>query len=301
MESLAELSITQRKNVDISGLRATFLRHNVVLSNVVRLRILSHSSWSFLVKACPNTESLALEYNMYLDDLLQAAGNPKKLKHLEICNDTWRKVDIHRLHKFFPEIQTLTLRGTIGHEHINVSTRYWLKALALIIYQTFADAFRLFNKLDELFLTAIQQITDEEAFSDDCSGVFGCIGEMKWEHDLDEDQRSVAVSYFAKCPSLRLLNLVRTGEVTAWATKYCGDNSVRTVYSPSQSYHYSQSHGQWAKIRARYDEGFPTLFSAACMVSYCDERWDPPRYLRSRHPDFENWVSFFFWGGVFFW
>jgi hypothetical protein len=200
MESLAELSITQQKNVDISGLRATFLRHNVV-----RLRILPHSSWSFLVKACPNTESLALEYNMYLDDLLQAAGNPKKLKH--------------RLHKFFPEIQTLALRGTIGHEHINVSTKCWLKALALIIYQTFANAFRFFNKLDELSLTAIQQITDEEAFSDDCSGVFGCIGEMKWEHDLDEDRRSVAVSYFAKCPSLRLLNLVRTGEVTAWATK----------------------------------------------------------------------------------
>jgi hypothetical protein len=121
MESLAELSITHRKDVDISGLRATFQRHHVVLLSVVRLGILSHGSWSLLVEACPNTETLALEYNMQHDELLQAAAGLKKLKHLEICSDTWRKVDIHRLHRFFPEIQTLALRETIGHELISVS------------------------------------------------------------------------------------------------------------------------------------------------------------------------------------
>jgi hypothetical protein len=140
MKSLAELSITHRRDVDISGLRKTFQRYEVVLSTIVRLRILSHGSWSFLVEACPNVEMLALEYNMQHGDLLKAAGGLKQLKHLEMCSDTWRKVDIHYLHTIFPDIQSLALRGSLGHEHIS----------------TFADAFGLFKKLTDLSLTAVQ-------------------------------------------------------------------------------------------------------------------------------------------------
>jgi hypothetical protein len=121
MEHLTELSITHRRDVDISGLRKTFQRNEVVLSSVVRLRILSHGSWSFLVEGCPNIETLALEYNMHHEDLLQTAGALEQLRHLEICNDNWRKADVHHLHTFLPDIQTLALRGSLGHERISVS------------------------------------------------------------------------------------------------------------------------------------------------------------------------------------
>jgi len=122
MESLAELSITHRRDVDTSGLKATFQRHQVTLSSIVRLRILSHGSWSFLVEACPNVEILALEYNLDQDDIMNAAGALKHLTDFEICRDTWRKNDIQRLLQFLPEILSLALRGTLGQEKLSVST-----------------------------------------------------------------------------------------------------------------------------------------------------------------------------------
>jgi len=121
MHSLAELSITHRKDVDISGLKATFQRDPLLLSSIVRLRILSHGSWAFLVEACPNVEILALEYNLDHDDLMLAAGASKNLKHFEICRDTWRKKDVQRLHQFLPEIESLALRGSLGQEKLSVS------------------------------------------------------------------------------------------------------------------------------------------------------------------------------------
>jgi len=120
MESLVELSITHRKEIDISGLRATFQRHQVILSSIVRLRILSHGSWSFIVEACPNVETLALEYNLDHDDLMVAARALKNLKHFELCRDTWRKRDVERLHHFLPEIKSLGLRGTLDREKLTV-------------------------------------------------------------------------------------------------------------------------------------------------------------------------------------
>lgn len=121
MHSLAELSITHRKDVDISGLKATFQRDPLLLSSIVRLRILSHGSWAFLVEACPNVEILALEYNLDHDDLMLAAGASKNLKLFEICLDTWRGKDVQRLHQFLPEIESLALRGTLGQEKLSVS------------------------------------------------------------------------------------------------------------------------------------------------------------------------------------
>jgi hypothetical protein len=51
-------------------------------------------SRSFLVVACPNVVTLALEYSPDHDDLVHAAADLKKLKHAKICRDNWRNQDI---------------------------------------------------------------------------------------------------------------------------------------------------------------------------------------------------------------
>jgi hypothetical protein len=122
MESLTELSVTHRKDVDISGLSKTFRRERVILNTITHLRIVSHGSWAFLVQVCPNIQTLGLAYNLAHKDLMRAAKNLEHLKTLEICNHSWRNSDIRKLHRFFSRIQSLVLRGRLGDRCINVST-----------------------------------------------------------------------------------------------------------------------------------------------------------------------------------
>lgn len=96
MTNLTELSITHRKAVDFSAVEKTFCKSNVALSSVVGLRIQCAGDWDFLVEACPNTETLILRDSLYCDGLMEAAGELKKLRHLELFNGGWTEEDIHR-------------------------------------------------------------------------------------------------------------------------------------------------------------------------------------------------------------
>lgn len=121
MVNLKELSITHRKDVDISGLRATFRKAQVNLPSVTGLRIESHGSWSFLVEACPNVEVLVLADNLYHDDMMEASRKLKHLRHLELSRLDWALDDIEVLAEAMPHIQSLALKGEINEEYISVS------------------------------------------------------------------------------------------------------------------------------------------------------------------------------------
>ncbi|KAH6873029.1 hypothetical protein BKA58DRAFT_159032 [Alternaria rosae] len=86
--------------------------------SILRLRILSHGSWSFLVEACPNVETLALEYDLDQDDAMLAAGALENIKRSELCCDTWRKRDVQRLQQYLPDIQSPALRGSVDQEKL---------------------------------------------------------------------------------------------------------------------------------------------------------------------------------------
>ncbi|KAI4627348.1 uncharacterized protein J4E87_003911 [Alternaria ethzedia] len=263
MVSLVELSITHRKDVDISGLRATFQRHEVTLPKVLRLRILSHGDWSFLVEACPNTETLALEYNLGHDGLMETVATLKRLKLVEICCDAWQLEDIQRLHQYLPDLQSLVLRGAIGHEQIS----------------SFATAFGLFQRLTNLSITARQEITDEdeeEQFSDDDSGDGSAVGDMYWEHELDEEQSFVARSFFEHCHVLETLSLVRVGETTPWYPVRGNDGALESVYSPQMD-RQAWNDTYMLERQEHDDEGFPRLFTFRRQTEY-DESWDNPSY-----------------------
>ncbi|KAI4927423.1 hypothetical protein J4E85_005934 [Alternaria conjuncta] len=298
MESLAELSVTHRKDVDTSGLRATFQRHQITLSSIVRLRILSRGSWSFLVEACPNVEILALEYNLDQDNIMHAAGALKHLTDFEICRDTWRKKDIKRLLQFLPEIQSLALRGTLGQEKLSVSTTargaVSLRALSILTRtQTFAEVFGLFPELTKIAITAIQEVTDEDLegeYSDDGSGYGSIYGEMMWEHELDEDQSSVAMKFFEHCPVLETLCLVRTGCVRSWYPTRGSKGSLESVYSPRDGYK-SWHQSDELEIREHDKEGFPKLFKFPRPTNFCSEAWDHQSNWSESSESMEYWVS----------
>jgi len=95
MDHLTQLSITHRKDVDFSAVEKTFMESNVSLASVVGLRIQCAGDWHFLVKACPNTEKLILRDSLHCNRLMEAAGELKKLQHLELFSDTWIEEAVH--------------------------------------------------------------------------------------------------------------------------------------------------------------------------------------------------------------
>ena len=121
MSSLLELSIVHGKEVNVSGLKATFEKAGVTLPSIVGLRIQSYSSWSFLVEACPSVEVLVLADNLYHEDMMKAVNNLSKLYHLELSSETWCLKDIEHLARAVPQLRSLALKGEINKELMSVN------------------------------------------------------------------------------------------------------------------------------------------------------------------------------------
>ncbi|EFQ90053.1 hypothetical protein PTT_13445 [Pyrenophora teres f. teres 0-1] len=261
MKSLTELSITHRKNVDISGLRVTFQREAVTLPSITHLRILSQGSWEFLIKACPNVEILSLAHNLYHEDLLTTVGGLNRLQHLEICSDNWRKEEIERLHQFIPRIHKLTLRGSIGHECIS----------------TFAEAFSSFGELTELFMTTSQQITDMdvEAEGSDYFAEYDLLhGQTERMNGLcSECSIHVATTYVRACRTLKFLGFACNGSFDL-----CEVTSRSEEVEPI-TYEIVYGTRRPAIMDLCDWEGFPVAFSFFREVDCGDDRLDPPFYL----------------------
>jgi hypothetical protein len=126
----------------------------------------------------------------------------------------------------------------------------------------------------------------------DCSGTWSVIGEMVWEHEFDENQQGVTASYMKSCQSLRSLNLVRSGEVTAWVPIRRSDGSLESVATVIDQRIGHGGHLGLDLRRSKYDcDGFPDNFSFLRRVRYCEERFDPPGHWRKKGTEIENWVS----------
>lgn len=164
----------------------------------------------------------------------------------------------------------------------------------------------LFQGLSDLAITAIQQITDdvEEEFSDDCSGYGSVIGEMQWEHNLDEEQIFVATTYFTHCDTLRWLSLVRTGEHKEWVPVRLSDESVRAKSlvprnDQRECLNSSVKEKTFGVSRLVHDpEGFVQLFPFARQAAYHDECWDPHDYWHAHDQVFKDKVRECLWGVI---
>ena len=137
--------------------------------------------------------------------------------------------------------------------------------------------FGLFPELTEIAITAIQEVTDEDLeneYSDDGSGYGSIYGDMMGEHELDEDQSSVAKKFFEHCPVLETFCLVRFGSVTPWYSTRGSKGVFESVYSPEDGYDVCH---QPYKLRLRQHdkEGFPKLFTFPRPAKFCSEAWDP--------------------------
>ncbi|EOA89863.1 uncharacterized protein SETTUDRAFT_159420 [Exserohilum turcica Et28A] len=267
MECLTELSITHRKDVDISGLSATFDRKSVCLESVKRLRILSNGSWDFLIRACPNVKTLGLGFNLGHDDIMEAAQDLKHLKHLEICCHAWDVAGINRLRSFVPKIQSLVMRGALDpHQHAS----------------DFAIALNHFEHLRDIAITTLCHVSDEDLesqFSDDDSGTDSIIALLEIGVANFEDESLVRDEFYEHWSHMRCLYIV-------------DDKARRQPHEPGEKpFWYPDDEtitGEDAVFgveKLSYDrEGFLDLFSFPRPVSYCDEAYDPPFYRpMSRH------------------
>ncbi|KAI4655691.1 hypothetical protein J4E93_000406 [Alternaria ventricosa] len=143
----------------------------------------------------------------------------------------------------------------------------------------FATAFGLFQRLTDLSITARQEITDEdeeEQFSDDDSGDGSAVGDMYWEHELDEEQSFVARSFFEHCHVLETLSLVRVGGTTPWYPVRGNDGALESVYSPQMD-RRAWNDTYMLRRQEHDDEGFPRLFTFRRQTEY-DESWENPSY-----------------------
>ena len=121
MNNLSDLSITHRKNTDVSGLKATFERAHTLLPSVKRLKIQTRGNWAFLIDACPNVEVLVLAHNLQDVDMIRAANALTHLYRLELCSYTWSLRSIEHIATTFTALQILALKGEIDHELVSVS------------------------------------------------------------------------------------------------------------------------------------------------------------------------------------
>src|SRR5690349_21652853 len=129
-----DLSITHRKSIDTSGLKATFRRANTTLPNITILHIQSRGSWAFMVGACPNTELLILSDNLYDKYLMQATRDLTKLRNPGHSYEFWSRRDIEKLSTIVPDLEGLTLKGEIGEEYLSV--RYIYQEIDLCVKLT---------------------------------------------------------------------------------------------------------------------------------------------------------------------
>ncbi|EDU49206.1 hypothetical protein TUN199_03845 [Pyrenophora tritici-repentis] len=259
MKFLTEFSTTHRKDVDISGLQVTFQREEVTLSSITHLRILSQGSWEFLVKACPDVEILSLAHNLYHDDLLRTVSGLKRLKHLEICSDSWRNEEIERLHQFVPGIHKLTLRGSIGHE----------------CPSNFVDSFSSFAELTELFMTTLRKITDidmEAQGSEDFA-----------DYDIQQRQSELtsglcggcitdlAPMYLKKCRKLSFLGFTCNGNLSLCWGPSRSEEDLEPMFIFDGPRHAIMDTCDW--------DGFPIVFSFGREIDCSDDICDPLIYL----------------------
>ncbi|KAF2685682.1 hypothetical protein K458DRAFT_486526 [Lentithecium fluviatile CBS 122367] len=254
---------TPHRALDYASERRGLLRHNKDIQglqySIVGIRIQNDGDWYFLVKACPNTETLILRDNLYLQQLMEAAGSLERLRHHELYSDTWSKWAIEYLSDRAPDIQSLVLKGDILNSHLT----------------NFGESFR--------------ESEIESEISDNSSVAQSLIIRRRRyrESPFDEDPVSIATAYFRQCPTLDLTYLVRWGYSTPYGVTRASDGSIETKQPLEDMLdgdvsNLPNSYAHVRGYRTHVDgDGFPSVLSFPKQILTCRTDLGPPNYGRT--------------------